>query len=258
MEAPSISSPVLLFFRWLVRWYFRLHFRAVRIAGVNGLLTCGEGPLIVYANHSSWWDPMVSVLLAEEYLPKRAHFAPMDAEALERNAILRRIGVFGVEMKTARGAAQFMRRGLAILQDKGVLWVTPQGRFSDVRERPLGLRRGTAELASRVPGGCTVIPLAVEYVYWNDRLPETLLQFGEPIQVTGRDFAKSEQLEQALLACMEILKTKAMARDANGFESVLSRLIPRVGRNQTPHAVINTNERTEQQKDPGSAQCGEE
>ena len=44
----------------------------------------------------------------------------MDAAALERYGILKRVGVFGVEMKTARGAAQFLRTGLAILASGGV------------------------------------------------------------------------------------------------------------------------------------------
>lgn len=222
MAVPHISRPVLGFFRRIVRGYFCRHFRAVRVSGAENLATCSSGPLIVYANHSSWWDPMVLVLLASKLLPQRQHFAPMDAMALERYGILRRIGVFGVEMQTPRGAVQFLRKGIEILSAGHVMWVTPQGRFADVRDRPLAFKRGLAELASRVPAGCTVLPLAIEYTFWDERLPETFLHFGQPISVNETSPTSVKQLETALLHCMESLEHKVIARDPAGFEILQS------------------------------------
>lgn len=222
MSVPHISRPVLGFFRRIVRGYFRRHFRAVRVSGIEQLATRGSGPLIIYANHSSWWDPMVLVLLASELLPQRRHFAPMDATALERYGILRRIGVFGVEMHSPRGAAQFLRKGLEILNAGHVLWVTPQGRFADVRDRPLAFKRGLAELASRVPAGCTLLPLAIEYTFWDERLPETFLFLGQAITVTEASPISVEQLETSLLHCMETLQRKVIGRDPAAFEILQS------------------------------------
>ncbi len=213
---PAISKPVLAFFRSTARRYFRRHFHAVRVSGIERFTHPGQ-PLIVYANHGSWWDPMVSVLLAAERMPGRRHYAPMDAEALKRYPILRRIGIFPVEMNTARGAAQFLRTGKAILQSGGVLWVTPQGRFADPRARPLDFKPGLAALAARVEGGCTLLPLAIEYPFWDERLPETLLHFGEPVPIYPRDEAAQPRLEAALLTAMEELSAAAIARDPRAF-----------------------------------------
>ena len=219
MDAPHISKPVLAFFRRIVRGYFARHFRAVRVSDAFRFASLTSGPLIVYANHSSWWDPMVLVLLGANYMPRRAHYAPMDAEALERYGILKRVGVFGVEMKTARGAAQFLRTGLSVLERDGVLWVTPQGRFADPRERPLSFKPGLAALASRVKGGCTVLPLAIEYTFWDERLPETLLHFGEPLRFNGESAEQVETaLRGALLGAMETLESKAIARNPALFD----------------------------------------
>ena len=219
MDAPHISQPVLGFFRRIVRGYFSRHFRAVRVSDAFRVTNLGAGPLIVYANHSSWWDPMVLTLLAARYMPQRAHYAPMDSSALARYGILRHVGVFGVEMRTARGAAQFLRTGLSVLAAGGVLWVTPQGRFADARERPLVFKPGLAALASRVKQGCTVLPLAIEYPFWDERLPETLLHFGEPVYVHGESAEQVESaLRTALERSMETLATKAIARDPAAFE----------------------------------------
>lgn len=225
MSVPVISKPVLAFFRRIVRGYFRRHFHAVRISPAARFKEPG-GPLIVYANHASWWDPMVSVLLAAELLPERKHYAPMDAAALEKYGILKRIGVFPVDTMRARGAVQFLRTGEAILRGGGVLWVTPQGRFCDPRERPLEFKPGMAALAARVAeaqGECTLLPLAIEYPFWDERLPEALLHFAEPLVVAAGDDADAVQ-QRCLLAletAQEELKRKAMARDASAF-AVLS------------------------------------
>ena len=213
---PRIVTPLLGFFRRIVRRYFRRSFHAVRVRGAERF-SAATGPLIVYANHGSWWDPMVAFYLADKLMPGRRHYAPMDAAALERYGILRALGVFGVAMDSARGAVQFLRTGEAVLASDGVLWVTPQGKFVDARVRPLEFKAGLAALASRT--GCTVLPLAIEYTFWDERTPECLLQFGEPVHV-ARGQAMDGVLEAALLGTMGELREAAMTRDARAFTTL--------------------------------------
>ncbi len=223
MDNPRISPLFLTFFRRIVRGYFRRHFRAVRISNPQFLAQQTAGPVIVYANHSSWWDPMVSVLLAHRLLPRRNHYAPMDAAALERYGILKRIGIFGVDLHSVRGAARFLRTSLDLLARDGVLWITPQGRFADSRERPLAFKPGLAALAARSPNGCTLVPLAIEYPFWNERLPETLLHFGKPVRITDQTTEETDRLLQsALLDAMQALERKSIARDPAAFELLQS------------------------------------
>lgn len=214
-----ISDTTLWVFRRVVRRYFRRHFRAVLVQRVE-TLAAATGPVVVYANHSSWWDPMVSVLLAQVALPGRRHYAPMDAEALRKYPILKRIGIFPVEMSSARGAAMFLRTSQAILEAGGVLWITPQGKFADAREE-LVFKPGLGALAVRVPE-LQLIPLAIEYTFWDERMPETLLRLGPPVRVSGvTSEAATTELKQALGVVMRELGVSAMARDASAFEPLL-------------------------------------
>ena len=219
---PPISPLVLRFFRRVVRRYFRRHFRTVQAQGMNHLSGLG-GPLIVYGNHSSWWDPMLIVLLGQLLFPRSRHYAPIDARALEKYPILRKLGIFPVEMSSPRGAAKFLRTAEAILREGGVLWLTPQGRFSDPREFPLAFKPGLAALALRVPQ-VPLIPLAVEYTFWDERLPEALLHFGNRVQLTaGADAAQgTRELEAALIAAMYTLQGSAIARDAAAFTTLFT------------------------------------
>jgi 1-acyl-sn-glycerol-3-phosphate acyltransferase len=225
MDTLPISLPILRFFRRIVRRYFRRHFHGVRLSGAEQYRNDGR-PLIIYANHSSWWDPMVSILLAECFMPDRYHYAPMDAEALNRYGILRKIGIFPVEVETPRGAAQFLRTGSMILKSGGVLWVTPQGRFVDARVRPLVFKPGLAALSTRISasdGTCTVLPLAIEYSFWDERLPEVLLRFGSPVQVIAGEAAElvHARLIDALDTTMGELRELVVARNSAAFVTVL-------------------------------------
>ena len=177
-----------------------------------------SGPLIVYANHSSWWDPMVSVLLAETLLPGRKHYAPMDAAALKRYPILRKIGIFPVEMATARGAAQFLRtsRGDSCERRRAVDYAA--GPICGCAGGPLAFKPGLGALAARVPGRA-LLPLAIEYTFWDERLPETLLRFGEAGAVGDgmSTEAASERVGERAGGDDGGLEEAAMARDAARF-----------------------------------------
>ena len=221
-DVPEISNLTLRFFREVVRRYFRRHFRSV-LAQHPERLRDFKGPLIVFGNHSSWWDPMLIVLLGQQLLPRRKHYAPIDARALESYPILRKLGIFPVEMASPRGAAHFLRTAEAVLLEGGVLWLTPQGRFADPREFPLAFKPGLAALALRMPE-VPLIPLAVEYTHWDERLPETLLHFGTPLHVTpeASTAEATRTLETALTQCMRALEGAAIRRDPAAFTPILT------------------------------------
>jgi len=221
-DVPPISGVTLRLFTRVVKRYFRAHFRAV-MAQRAEVLERARGPLIVYANHSSWWDPMICILLARVVMPHDTHYAPMDAAALERYPILKKIGIFPVETGTARGAAQFLRTSQAVLAAGCVLWLTPQGRFADVREFPLAFLPGLAALAERMPH-VPLLPLALEYTFWDERLPEALVYVGDPFTTTtgGKLAAITSELEQALAATMLALQQASVARDATAFRVLLT------------------------------------
>ena len=83
---------------------------------------------------------------------------------------------------------------------------------------------GMAALAVRIPG-CAVVPMAIEYVFWDERTPETLLLLGEPVHVVAGETAEvlEERLKSALETAMAEMQIRAMSRDARGFERVLLR-----------------------------------
>jgi 1-acyl-sn-glycerol-3-phosphate acyltransferase len=150
----------------------------------------------------------------------------MDAAALQHYSMFRNLGLFPVESGTPRGTAQFLHAAREILSTpNSVLWLTPEGRFTDVRTRPTVFRRGLAALVARM-GHCTLVPLAIEYTFWDERLPEILISCGEAIKIpeghlhTAQEW--SGQLAAALATTQDELAALSKLRDPALFTTILS------------------------------------
>jgi 1-acyl-sn-glycerol-3-phosphate acyltransferase len=217
------SGILFWLFGWYLRWYFYRSFHAVRIARDGLPPDVAERPLILYSNHPSWWDPAVYILVATKLFPGRRGYGPIDSAALARYGLLARMGAFGVPQDHARGAAIFLQTSLAVLARPGtMLTITAEGKFTDPRPRPVRLRPGLAHVARRVPGA-VILPLALEYSFWNESKAEVLMRFGAPVQPPPTDdvAAWTERLEDALTATMDALAVQSATRNAGLFQPLL-------------------------------------
>ncbi|ARO57050.1 protein of unknown function [Methylorubrum extorquens] len=207
--------------------FVRRHLNALRLArwGVPAGIT-GTAPLVIYANHPAWWDAAILIVAADRLFPGRESFAPIDAAMLEKYGIFRKLGAFPVDLNSARGGAQFLSAARAILAAPNrAIWITAQGRFADVRTRPLGLKPGVARLAEMAPEA-TFLPLAVEYAFWDERGAEAFLAFGQPLTAAELlALPRPERLarmETVLTATLDRLSADVIARDPARFETLLA------------------------------------
>jgi 1-acyl-sn-glycerol-3-phosphate acyltransferase len=201
------------------------HFHTLRLSRTRrpNFTAARQRPLLIYCNHSSWWDPLICMQLAGELLPGRRHFVPMDAVALQRHPWLGRLGFFAVEAEGARGVRQLFEQATHILErPEATLWLAG-GLLADPRKRPAELYPGLGHLAAR--GRHTVLlPLALEYPFWEDLRPEALARFGdeqvaEEVGMRAADWA--EVLLERLQKAQDGLAAEALSRDESSFEVML-------------------------------------
>lgn len=161
---------------------------------------------------------MILISLATSHYADRHHFTPMDEAMLKQYAFFERLGFFGIKPDSAKGAAKLLRTARTILsQNNTTLWITAQGRFVDVRHRPVELKPGLAHLAHQMTHG-RIIPIAIEYTFWNQSTPEALLAIGQPIDVKQLHETHDVHLWQNLLTSrlgdlMDELAQAASQRD---------------------------------------------
>lgn len=238
-QAPDSSAPpaalpdplgrrwpwLIRLFRWYVRGYLARHFHAVRLLDAGSGPALPDGPLVVALSHPGWWDPLLGVLLSELF-GERDHVAPIEAAALAQYRFFERLGFFGLAPGSRAGYQVLLGVAAQVLaRPTGVLWITPQGHFADVRQRPLALRPGVGHVLAQARGA-SLLPVALEYCFWNERLPEALVAIGPPLAVADGAQRTPEQwtaaTAQALTAAQDELAAAAMTRDPARFATLIA------------------------------------
>ncbi|MFK8115549.1 MAG: lysophospholipid acyltransferase family protein [Rubripirellula sp.] len=222
-DLAAVSPFLYRGFRDYSRRLLRKRFRALRVAQESFPHVADGEPLLIYTNHPSWWDPLVAVTLNESLFNTRQFRAPIDAEALKKYAILGRLGFFPIERESSQGTRGFLTAMQTLLSQPTAIYITPQGKFVDVRDQQ-PFEPGLAHVVSRMKIG-TVLPMAIEYTYWDESTPEILVQFGSPIDVTVETERSKEDwnrfLEATLASTQASLAAKGISRSADGFNTIV-------------------------------------
>ncbi len=223
---PHYSASAAVIARWYIPRYVRKGFHAVRL-DTESVIPTGTTPTVIYLNHPSWWDPLISAVIACRFYPQHRHYSPIDADSLEQYPVMQKLGFFPVHKNTRQGASQFLQTSREVLrQPHSILWVTPQGDFVDAIIRPVTIKPGIGHLARDIRP-ILFAPMALEYTFWQDRLPEALIRIGPAINPESQAYQTAGQwttiLAKGLEHQQDLLHKKAVTRSDVGFTSLLSR-----------------------------------
>ena len=205
-------------------WLFARHARSrlfdtfgqVRVAGRDALREAlTVGPVLVIANHSTWWDPLVAIWLAHIELGADAH-AMMDAANLERLPFFEKVGAFGVDLRSRRDGARAKDAASAmkitgLLDRPGrLVWIYPEGRERSPFS-PLELRPGAAAVARLAR--CPVVPIATRFVFAAEEKPELWISIGAPAGERDLTSALTDELGR-------IDRALDLGSDNSGFDLI--------------------------------------
>lgn len=226
-QVPPVADWFQNGFHRFLRTYLRKHFHTIAISKAGWQpesLTVAE-PLIVYGNHPAWWDPLIAHFVNRHCFAPRQFYAPIDATALRKYRVFSKLGFYGIDLSTYSGAAEFLKQSQAILAaPRTAVWLTPEGRFVDCRDHTAELMPGLSHLCSKMKTG-KVVAMALEYVFMQERKPECLLRFSEPIGVATETWSKTqwhEHLTQSLRRTQAELAAEIQQRDLNCFRPLTS------------------------------------
>lgn len=238
IEPDAYNPGFFRFFAWYVGRLLRRSFHAVRVERGSVELLAGlerepgGEPSIVALSHTSWWDPLLCVYLSQRFTPTRPALAPIDSEQFAKFRFMRKLGLFGVDPEdpaSLEPMVEYVARRCEQLP-RTTFWITPQGRFADVREEIL-LRPGGSATAARLSASrpCKVVCLALEYAFWVDKRPEVFMRF-EPCEAETATSTASwhRALTRAMQRNNEELAALVIARDPSAFESLEGGDAPRI------------------------------
>jgi len=227
VSPPPVSRWVQNGFHAFLSPYLKRHFHCIGLDrdGADPRLLEPGLPAIVYANHPAWWDPLIAHFLNAQLFRDRQFYAPIDAEALRQYGVFEKLGFYGINLGSTSGASAFLRTSMSILSaGTTTLWITPEGRFCDPRDHSSPLMPGLAHLGTKLDRGC-LFPMAIEYAFWEERMPLCVISFGEPLEVSAAtDWDKprwNAELVDRLRMAQRRVADIVIARDAELIEPLL-------------------------------------
>lgn len=197
-------------------------FGRVLVSGLDPIrAACARGPVLVVANHTSWWDPLVALWLTQLVLQVEP-YAMMDATNLRRLPFFGKVGAFGVDLDDPRDGVRAVRYAARTLDaPRRVLWIFPEGRERSPFD-PLELRPGAA-LVERIARGAEVVSLGVRYVFAGSERPELWISASAP-EPTRRvvDEALARQRD-GIATELARIDASLSARSTAGFDLLVDR-----------------------------------
>lgn len=212
----------LLVYSSLRRMFVRVRLRTVddpRAAGI---------PLVAVANHPSWWDGYLALLLSRHFGLRR--YLMMDAAQLRRYGFFAWAGCFGVERDDPRDVARAIVYAAhrLIKERDALLWMFPQAAIVPSDRRPVAVHNGAAHIVRRVAGDggpVGVLPVAWQLVFRGEQHSEVFVRTGAITrfdQASSRDTAiVSECIRHDLTETMDALRDDLMNETLDGYRVIL-------------------------------------
>ena len=200
-------------------------FEGLRVAGLGHLRDRPrDAPLVLYANHSSWWDGLVAFQIGRAL--ELDQYAMMEERHLREYPFHRRLGAFSVVRENAREAARSIEYAGELLRGTSrVLWIFPQGVTLPNDVRPLRLYTGAAHIIKQT-GTVYVAPVAMRYEFLDDFRPDILVRVGEVERIeTGANFNAKKVtglLTENLTSTLDRVCGDIIQRDLTHYEEIVA------------------------------------
>ena len=165
-------------------------------------------PVLLVANHVSWWDGFLLRAVQRRLRPRGVLFTVMSARELARFPFFALLGVVGVD----RGSVASIRGMLrALMAQRGrhastlVVSYLPQGRVSPSSLRPLGFQRGVGLVAASL-APIAIVPVALHIEPLTTPSPHAFVLIGAPKVVAAGEAPDVRDVERSVVSLLDALR----------------------------------------------------
>lgn len=203
---------------------FKRRFNSFRVSGLNFLIRREKNfPLLLYANHSSWWDGLAAFEISR--LATLDSFMMMEEKQLRKLRLFCKLGAFSVIRGKPREAVKSVNYATEILRrdSNRAVWIFPQGEILPNDIRPLGFYRGLTKIIEKVEN-CSAAPIALRFEFLGEFKPDIFVKIGKPEipQIAQRGGTKkmTSSFEKKLTETLDTLKEQILTKDLDGFQKI--------------------------------------
>ena len=213
-----------LLYQTLILSAVRQNFHSVFYRQDSAAPDHNKQPVILFCNHSSWWDAHMAMILNEE-LWHRDGYVMVEDTQLSRYQFFRYMGAFSVSRTNARSAIASLKYASNLLKCKtnSLMLIFPQGELQANDLRPLNLFKGAGAIACEC-APCLAYPLALRYEFVGEQKPHAFISVGLPISVSSTKTTTKEVTQlmtQRLTEQVDQLRDDVIARQFTGFKTLV-------------------------------------
>ena len=180
---------------WRAIWHFYIRnaikrrFYSIRVKHPEHFdMRNKDYPCIFYAQHTCWWDGLIGYCLYWFLFKEKTN---MMIEDLLSFPLLKYVGAFSIDKKSPKSILRSMQYSVEFMKNEKIsLWMFPQGVIKPPNHRPLEFQKGLAFLVQKT-GKVNLIPIAMQYPFLRQGLPEVMVDIGKPI-IVDKDIDKDE------------------------------------------------------------------
>ena len=163
------------FFHFYGKFMLHLHFHEINL---KGTFTEKNMPVLLIANHFSWWDGFIADYLNNLLFKRRFHIMMLE-EQLKQRMFFNKAGAYSIK-KHSRDVVETLNYTVDLLKDtKNLVVMYPQGKFKSLYHYPLQFEKGAASILNKLNGQVQVIFLAALIDYFAHRKPTLTLGLTE-------------------------------------------------------------------------------
>jgi 1-acyl-sn-glycerol-3-phosphate acyltransferase len=200
-------------------------FDSLSVSGLDFLLNKNSNiPLIIYCNHSSWWDGLVAYQISRK--ANLNSFLMMEEKQLKKLFLFRKLGAFSIVREKPRQAIESINYSANLLLENynRTLWIFPQGEILPSDTRPIFFYSGLSKIIEKVKN-CAVASLSMRYEFLGKFKPEIFVKINQPkIISVNQDFnlKKMTKIFSAEITdSLDELKSDIMKANLSNYQSII-------------------------------------
>jgi 1-acyl-sn-glycerol-3-phosphate acyltransferase len=163
------------FFKWYTLWLVNGNFSKIHYSGT---FTEKELPILLIANHSSWWDGFWALYLNIKVFKRKFHFMMLE-EQLRKYWYFNYAGGFSVKKKS-RSVLETLHYTSSLLADKNnLVLLFPQGEIGSVQKDSFDFEKGIERILAGVKNQVQIVFLVSLTDYFSSKKPEIFFYYRE-------------------------------------------------------------------------------
>jgi 1-acyl-sn-glycerol-3-phosphate acyltransferase len=163
------------FFKWYAAWIIHRHFGLVEL---KNEFDDRELPVLLLANHMSWWDGFFAMFLNVKILRRKFHFMMLE-EQLKRFSFFNQTGGYSIRKKSRETVESINYTAELLRCQRNMVLLFPQGKIESIYKTSFQFESGIGHVIKKTGCDIHILFMANLIEYFSNRKPGLYIYVSE-------------------------------------------------------------------------------